>query len=366
MSRTATKGSVKAALRTKLGAILLDWPAFERNLHGPIGSRGRHWTRIGNRRDRLRIGPGGRGASPHGRWTSRLHVCDVFPSLGGRLMERALLEWPISFADRPSTSARGVEPDVTFVIGHRGIDRLPHLSRVLATIAAQAGPVVECVVVEQSAKREITGYLPDWVRYLHTPIPEGMPYSRAWAFNVGARAARGEVLVFHDNDMLVPRGHAAEALAIRGEGFEVMNLKRFVFYLGPRESDRILTDAPVQGRPERVVQNLEGGGSVAVDRAAFFALGGFDEAFVGWGGEDNEFWERCAVRSVWPWGFLPLVHLYHEEQPGKGQADRSTARLLEARSRLPAEARVRELTARTFGRIEGPDPAFAAGAEGVQ
>ena len=354
---------MKGALRTKLGAILLDWPAYEWNLHGPIGSRDRHWTRIGNRRDRIRIGPGGRGASPEGRWTSRLHACEVFPSLGGRLMARALREWPLALAERPSPV--DWEPDVTFVIGHRGLDRIPHLSQVLASIAAQAGVAVECVLVEQSAKQEIAGRLPDWVRYLHTPIPAGMPYSRAWAFNVGARAARGEVLVFHDNDMLVPRGYAAEALAIRGEGFEVMNLKRFVFYLGRRESDRVLAGAPVQGRPERVVQNLEGGGSVAVDRAAFFAVGGFDEAFVGWGGEDNEFWERCAVRSVWPWGYLPLVHLHHDEQPGKGLGDRATARLLDTRSRLPAEARVRELTARAFGRIEGPDPAFPAAVEGV-
>jgi hypothetical protein len=350
---------VSGALRAKLGAILLDWPAYERNLGGRAGT-GRHWTRIGNRRDTIRSGPDGRGARPDGRWTSRLHVCDVFPSLGGRLMRRALREWPLAFAERPAPAAAGAEPDVSFVIGHRGVERLPHLSRVLATVAAQAGASIECVIVEQSARPEIADRLPGWVRYLHTPIPDGMPYSRAWAFNVGARAARGGLLVLHDNDMLVPRSYAAEALANRSRGFEVMNLKRFVFYLGPRESARVLAGAPVTGRPERVVQNLEGGGSVAVDRDAFLSVGGFDEAFVGWGGEDNEFWERCAVRAVWPWGYLPVIHLHHDEQPGKGSRERETATLLEARSRLPAEERVRELTRRAFGRIEGPDPAYGA------
>jgi GT2 family glycosyltransferase len=278
-------------------------------------------------------------------------------------MARALRDWPVALAGRPTADlptagrAEGA-PDVSFVIGHRGADRLPHLSLVLASVAAQAGATVECVVVEQSAKPEIAGRLPDWVRYVHTPIPEGMPYSRSWAFNVGARATRGAVLVLHDNDMLLPRSYAAEALAIRRSGYEVMNLKRFVFYLGERDTLRFMAGNVIEGQPERVVQNLEGGGSVAIDRDAFFAVGGFDEAFVGWGGEDNEFWERCAVRTVWPWGYLPLVHLHHDEQAGKGRRDRATAALLDIRSRVPADERVQELTSRAFGRIEGPDPAY--------
>jgi hypothetical protein len=352
------------SLRRKVGAALIDWPAYEWNLRGRDAAvGGRHWTRIGNRCDRIEVGPGGRGARPGGRWTSRIHVCDVFPRLGGRLMARALGEWPVALADRPTADPLAAgrsdgAPDVSFVIGHRGADRLPHLSLVLASVAAQAGATVECVVVEQSANPEIAGRLPDWVRYVHTPIPAGMPYSRAWAFNVGARATRGAILVLHDNDMLVPRGYAAEARAIRGSGYEVMNLKRFVFYLGERESHRVMAEKAIEGQPDFVVQNLEGGGSVAIDRDTFFAVGGFDEAFVGWGGEDNEFWERCAVRAVWPWGYLPLVHLHHDEQAGKGRRDRATAALLDARSRVPAEERVRELTARDFGRVEGPDPAY--------
>jgi GT2 family glycosyltransferase len=300
----------------------------------------------------------------------------VFPRLGERLMARALREWPVELADRPAALAdrpamdrpaaarANAAPDVSFVVGHRGADRLPHLSLVLASVAAQSGAAVECVVVEQSANPEIAGLLPDWVRYVHTPIPAGMPYSRSWAFNVGARMARGAVLVLHDNDMLLPRSYAAEALAIRRDGYEVMNIKRFVFYLGERESLRVMAGKVIEGRPDFVVQNLEGGGSVAIDRDTFFAVGGFDEAFVGWGGEDNEFWERCAVRAVWPWGYLPLVHLHHDEQAGKRRRDRATAALLEARSRVPAEERVRELTARSFGRIEGPDPAYVP-AEGA-
>jgi hypothetical protein len=354
---------VTPSLRQKLGATLLDWPSYEWHLRGiraPAGRRG-HWTRIGNRRDRLRVGPEGRGVLCEGRWTTRLHGCDVFPALGRRLLERALVEWPIAFAERPRAARPTTPPDVSFVIGHRGLDRLPQLALVLSSIAAQAELAVECVLVEQSQRAEIADRIPDWVRYVHTPAPEGMPYSRSWAFNVGARAARGRLLAFHDGDMAVPARYAAELLAVRRRGYEVINLKRFVFYLAARETERALQGEPLGGAPERVVQNLEGGGSVAVDRDAFFALGGFDESFVGWGGEDNEFWERSAARTVWPWGYVPLVHLHHADQPEKGRRDRATIELLVERSRISPPERIRELAGRAFGGLAGPDPTYRAG-----
>jgi len=351
---------MRRSLRQTLGAALHDWPRYAWHLRGGRTSRGAgRWTRIGNRRDRIRVGPQGLGAECEGRWTSRLHGCEVFPSLGRRLMARALVEWPLGSWPEPPQAEGEAEPDVSFVIGHRGAERLPHLLLVLRSVAAQVGATVECVLVEQSPEPEIGGRVPQWVRTLHIRVPRGTPYSRSWAFNVGARAARGRVLAFHDNDMLVPRRYAAELLAQRAEGYEVINLKRFVFYLGESETRRVLEGARIEGPPEYVIQNLEGGGSVAVDRDVFFAIGGFDEAFVGWGGEDNEFWERSQVRTVWRWGYVPLVHLHHRDQPEKGRRDRRTATLLDLRSSVPPAERVCELAGRAFGMAKGPDPPFS-------
>lgn len=341
-------------IRQKLGALGFDLPPFAWRLH-------RDWTRIRNRSESLETAPDGVGVRCSWEWTSDLHIAKVFPWTGRRLLERALVDWPIRFADAPPGSMAA--PDVSIVIGHRGKARLPQLLATLRTIAAQRGVSFECIVVEQSDEPEARPALPSWIRYLHTRPPEsGMPYCRSWALNAGARLASGTLLAFHDNDMLVPERYASELWRRFGQGFEIINLKRFIFYLDRPETQRFFERAELDPRakPESVVQNLEAGGSVAAGRDAFFALGGFDEAFVGWGGEDNEFWERAHTRRTWPYGYLPIVHLWHDAQPRKMDRSNPGLQRYAERSALPVARRVEELRSREFGRPDRPSGCAAS------
>ena len=313
---------MRSSLRLRAGALLYDWPRFELNLRTS-------WIAIRNRNERLTLD--GRGARCEWVHTSDLHIAKVFPSAGARLMRRAFQDWPIVFRDALAPSST---PDVSFVIGHRGLDRLQHLLATLRSIAGQQDASVECIVVEQSLAPEIAASLPSWVRYFHTPANE--PYNRAWAFNAGAREARGSVLVLHDNDMICPARYAAEAAERAREGWSFLELKRFLFYLDA-------LDARV---PENVLQNAQGG-SIAAARDAYFAIGGFDESFVGWGGEDNEFWERAeTTKSVYAFGYLPFIHLWHAPQAGKQSADAPAVRRYHELKGIPPEERIRRLLER--------------------
>lgn len=343
------------SIKERAGAALLDLPRFLWAMR-PSGTpaRGSHWVAVRNRREHTETHSSGSGVRCDWQWTSEVHVTNVFPCLGGWLMRRALRDSPIVLADAPAAAT--AVPDVSFIIGHRGTARLPHLLLTLRSIAAQEDVAFECIVIEQSERPEIRSALPGWVRYVHTPTPVGMGYSRSWAFNAGARMARGHLLVLHDNDMLVPRHYARELAARHAEGFEMINLKRLVFYLSAAHSARIFATGALQldEAPEAVVQNLEAGGSVASDREAFFDLGGMDEEFVGWGGEDNEFWDRACTRSVWPFAYLPIIHLWHAPQPEKPDRERDTARLYQTRVAIPPRERIRELATRNFGRENAP------------
>src|SRR5262249_9683789 len=210
------------------------------------------------------------------RWTSPVDYCRFVPRADVRLLRAALADWPVSFAERPASDG---SPQVTFLIGHRGASRLPHLLLTLRSIAAQRDAGIECIVIEQASTREIETALPSWVRSIHQPVQEGEPYRRAATFNQGARAARAPLLVLHDNDMLVPERYAAEIAARASAGWEAIDLKRFIFYFTQGDTERVLRDGRLteRERSETVIQNLHGG-SVAISSSAYEAIGGFDES----------------------------------------------------------------------------------------
>lgn len=329
-----------AQLRGLVGVLAKDLPHYVRELWLPGGD----YLAIHNRAERLQAAPAGEGYQCQWQWTSELHAPRYFPSLGRALMRRALARHPIR---RQSTRpAAGEQPEVSFVIGHRGIERLPNLLSTLETLAAQQGATIECVVVEQDVEPRIRTALPSWVRYLHTPLPRAnLPYCRSWAFNAGAAQALGRMLVLHDNDLMVPIDYAARILEVAHEGYDVVNAKRFIFYLGEAHTAALRgPNTPLDAMPPMsIMQNAEGGGSIAIARDAFDAIGGMDESFVGWGGEDNEFWERAQTLRAWNFGSLPLVHLWHRPQPNKEVQDSDTMRLYRARSALPVAERIARL-----------------------
>jgi hypothetical protein len=271
-------------------------------------------------------------------------------------MQRALADHPIHNADSIS-DLTGAPPQVTFLIGHRGVARLPHLLATLQSVAAQQGIAVECIVIEQDTVSQLGPVLPAWVRLVHTPPPvPDMPYCRSWTFNVGALHARSDVLVLHDNDMLVPVDYASSILDRVQRGYDVVNLKRFIFYLTQAHTDEVFSAQAdlMDAAPEVIVQNLEGGGSVAITRSGFDRIGGMDESFIGWGGEDNEFWERAQTLRVWPWANLPIVHLWHAAQPGKQNADYETAHRYQRMTTIPPQERIRRLMRVSRGQMQGP------------
>lgn len=341
---------MSARLRNLASVLIKDMRRYRRALTGP----GASYLKLCNRNEHLQVSPDGKGYRCDWQWTSDLHAPKYVPALGLQLMKRALADHPINRVAAPKKQPQS--PDISFVIGHRGTDRLPHLLATLESIAGQENATVDCVIIEQDSQSHIAAKLPTWVRHVHTPPPPDMPYCRSWALNIGVKASRGEVVVLHDNDMLVPTDYAASILSYVRQGYDVVNLKRFIFYLTEQHTQAVFAGTAdlTNEAPLVVVQNLEAGGSVALTRRAYEQIGGMDESFIGWGSEDNEFWERAQTRRVWPYAYLPIVHLWHKAQPGKHQADRDTQVVYEKLSEIPLEMRIAQLRRVNAGSMVAP------------
>lgn len=338
-------------MKALFGVLLKDLPRY---LPALIRNDARYLA-LRNRSERLTPAPDDSGYRCNWQWTSDLHAPKVLPLLGRWLMKRALADHLIRGLPQPENHSD--RPEVSFIIGHRGMARLPHLLTTLESIAGQQNASFECIVVEQETQPQLSGLLPSWVRHIHTPPPTpDMPYCRSWAFNIGVKQARASVLILHDNDMLVPADYAMQILARVRRGYEVVNLKRFIFYLMEKHARAIFDrrGSLLEEAPEAIVQNLEAGGSVAITREAYDCIGGMDESFIGWGGEDNEFWERAQTRKVWPYGCLPLVHLWHSSSPGKYQGENPTLQHYRDLSAIPVAERITHLISLGHGVLAGP------------
>jgi len=285
--------------------------------------------------------------------TSELTVARVFPEVGGRLLHHCLSQWPVHFNQGCVDITK---PDVSIIIAFRGCNRLPQLLCCIATLKAQQGCSVEIIVVEQS-----------WVKLLHEGSIEGvrcfharstsknMAFNKSWALNLGARHARSDILIFHDGDMLAPAGYAGAVFDIMGRGYQAARIPRFVFYPSQGDSEVIQREFNLDAVNEvaNVRQNCRGI-SLAITRGAYWAIGGHDESFYGWGGEDDEILQRVQTLRMFSGGFLPFVHLWHVWQAEKYSHMKMRKRFSIEKLQTPVSERITSLSAIQCGSMARP------------
>jgi hypothetical protein len=156
--------------------------------------------------------------------------------------------------------------------------------------------------------------------------------------------------------VLIPERYAYEAVQRVTEGYPFVDLKRFIYYLDAAAAARVfVTGAPPRGVPALIVQNLDGGLSVIARRDAYDAIGGFDESYVGWGGEDNDFIDRAEYAGgVYRFGYMPMLHLEHPAQPGKTTLTSGAIRRYRVMEIVDPGERIARLRAIEQGRMSGP------------
>lgn len=199
----------------------------------------------------------------------------------------------------------------TYAIGwrhHR--DREGNLALVLDWL--KSFPGLDVVVVEQDNMRRFRP--PAGVRHIFARSTE--PYNRSWGFNIAYRESDSPHIIFGDSDILM-RSYDFSAALGAAESLDVLSPYSSVLDLDRNESEISIEDMgriirPGRGESDNQKINLCGG-VVVFSREAFEKVGGWDEDFVGWGGEDDMMTfkvEAAGLRTA----SMPFrcYHLWHQ------------------------------------------------------
>ncbi len=189
-------------------------------------------------------------------------------------------------------------------------DRAPFVGRALDSFALQQGGARFEVIVVDNGSRDGTAELVRG-RLADSPFPlllaQHAQPNRGAARNVGIARARGETILFVDDDVWAPPGFVAAHAAAHRDASHARAVS------GP-----ILNVPSYEVRPEPTAANFSRAFlctcNVSVPRRALEDAGAFDESFDLYGWEDTELglrFRRAGVRRAFDWD----AYLYHIKPP---------------------------------------------------
>jgi len=219
-------------------------------------------------------------------------------------------------------------------------NRLDRLRYVIPALAAQdlRADEFEVIVADSNSTDGTAGYLAEFAKDApHVRHLPGPYTGRAGARNAGIAAARAPIVLFTDADIIASRDLLAKHLARHAKGpnravigceIQVDSYEAYLRKSGsPAERDPM---HPASRKHLTWLYFMTGNCSVA--RADLDRVGGFDEAFTGYGHEDLELGYRLQHAGV-EIEYAPEAVNYHwhpvpfDEQQGRMElAGRSTVR----------------------------------------
>lgn len=201
----------------------------------------------------------------------------------------------------------------SFIIGYRHtIERLHNLKRVLDWINGFSN--VDVILVEQDTHSKISHLN---LKCRHIFIKSNAPYNRSWAFNIGIKNSKCEAIVFSDSDLIMNPNDFISAMK-ELENVEMVNPYKSVIDLQPQESllpleELLKIDRPGRGENDNQKINLCGGMSI-FRKSSIRKIGGWNESFIGWGGEDD--YQAIKVTNFLTYKELGFrcYHLFHNRE----------------------------------------------------
>jgi len=210
----------------------------------------------------------------------------------------------------------------SFVVYTYGDKRLYNLKHTLYTANKYRDDEFEYILIEHG--ESYSEELANTYNFIYFNIPNAVNSISA-ARNMGVEKSTGEYIVLHDNDLLVGPSffHSIKLAANKYRYFSNFST---VINLTPELTNKVynnidnyrFTNNELNKCKKRLhqggISNADGG-SLTIRRDDYLAIGGYDEMFVEWGAEDNDFRIRMLLHLELKYvGVLnqTLYHTWHE------------------------------------------------------
>lgn len=169
---------------------------------------------------------------------------------------------------------------------------------------------------------------PDWQKL----VAHNYPFTKAGSINLGVKETTGGVVLIADSDCFTPDVISLQRLVQEVEAGKQPWVvpHKFVYRLPEKASQTVYEEGAVDLKKLTRSIGCVGGGLIVVSREAWDIVGGFDERYTTWGGEDVSF--GLALESLFgpqTRGKLDLLHLWHAPQNYGFRVPDTTARLIQ-------------------------------------
>lgn len=224
----------------------------------------------------------------------------------------------------------------TYIIGYRhNPDRLNNLKRTIDWVNGFSK--VQLLLIEQDKHSKISHLN---LRCQHIFTKSNQPYNRSWAFNVGLKFAKSNIVVFGDSDLIMNPEEFINSLKATNE-FEMVSPYNSVLDLTPQESALPLEsimkiDRPGRGETDNQKINICGGISI-FRKESIIKIAGWNEDFWSWGGEDdfqtlkvNHFLSSKEMKAK-------CYHLFHDRSQTDMKFYQRNLQILQQSSNLTKE-----------------------------
>jgi GT2 family glycosyltransferase len=207
---------------------------------------------------------------------------------------------------------------ISVIIPIRDVGRTGSANTVISCLKAQKFPDIEIIVVEQDSDRRFDFKPSNPIKYVFVGNSKpNQEFNKSKAFNKGVLISNHNKIIMHDADIIIQANYIRTIFGLL-DAYESCHIGARVLYIDTTSTTKLAQTGKI-GKDytcERAVGYFEGG-SIACRKDTFFKVGGFNEAFEGYGCEDCDFFTRLKDHSrFYSQRSIDMLHMWHSRVSG--------------------------------------------------